>query len=376
MLGIYIHIPFCKKKCSYCDFCSFENTKQLPPYLTALHKEIDLAAKLNPQKVDTVFIGGGTPSLLSGREAGELIRSINDHFDLHPDTEITLEANPNTLDLYKLEGYREAGINRLSIGLQAAQDRLLSLIGRLHTVQDFDTAFDMARKAGFENINVDIIYALPTQTVDDVKQTVEYVLSKKPEHLSAYALHVPEGSEMDGRICAGEYVQPSEDEEIEMYHQTQSMLHEKGYVNYEISNFAMTGMECRHNLKYWNLRDYLGLGIAAHSCIGNMRMANTEDMEAYMQNMKADKLRYASSEMIDTRNRKIEYLMLKLRLKEGFSLYNYKSSFGERFEDAFSSEIREAVDAGLMTIKRDRAMPTSKGFDFENQLVLMLIKNL
>lgn len=376
MLGLYFHIPFCIKKCAYCDFISTDRRSLVGPYMHALQKETQLIGGMYNQAVDSVFFGGGTPSLIDEEYIRRMMDIVRRDFKLTSDAEVTLEANPCSLTREKLTAYKEAGINRLSIGLQAAQDSYLKALGRQHTVEMFDNAFGWAREAGFENINIDVIYALPGQTVQDWEATLFYALHKKPEHISAYALKIEQGTPLAQRVEAGEVTPADEDTDLRMYHMAQTILDNKGYTNYEISNFAIGGYECAHNMKYWNLKDYIGLGVSAHSCIERLRFANTSSIDEYIEHMGKGKLRYEQSDFIDDTQRKIEYIMLKLRLKKGFLLYDYKRHFGEDFLTAYAPELKKACGQGLCVVQNDCVMPTKKGFDLQNQLVSILIASL
>lgn len=376
MLGIYIHIPFCVKKCSYCDFVSLERPALMDAYFHALQTEIQITGRMYERKVDSVFLGGGTPSYPDARYIAQTLETLRTQFDVQDDAEITLEANPCSLSPQKLKIYRSAGVNRLSIGMQAMQDRLLNTLGRQHTNAQFNAAFCMARAAGFENINVDAIYAVPGQKVSEWEQTLLYLLEKAPEHISAYAMKLEQGTPLAQAVEAGELPVVGEDEDAIMYHMAQELLKEGGYVNYEVSNFAQEGRECAHNLKYWNVRDYLGLGAAAHSCVDHIRFANTEDVEEYIALLRAGNLRYASTELISEQERKLEYIMLKLRLKKGFTFFDYKSRFDEDFRAAFKDEMMEVVNLGLAEADDRGLRPTKKGFDLQNRLVSILVERL
>lgn len=376
MLGLYFHIPFCVKKCAYCDFVSTERQSLIAPYMHALQKETAIVGGMYNKPVDSVFFGGGTPSFIDEAYIRRIMDTVRRDFKFAADAEVTLEANPCSLSREKLYAYRDAGINRLSIGLQAAQDSHLKTLGRQHTVAMFDNAFDLAREAGFENINIDMIYALPGQTVREWEETLFHALHKKPEHISAYALKIEEGTPMARMAAAGEITPVDEETDVRMYHMAQAILDNKGYDNYEISNFAINGYECAHNLKYWNLKDYIGLGVSAHSCIERLRFANTGDIHEYIENMQKGRLRYEQSDFIGDTERKIEYIMLKLRLKKGFLLYDYKRRFGTDFLMEYAPEIEKACGEGLCVVQNDCVLPTKKGFDLQNQLVSILIANL
>ena len=376
MLGIYLHIPFCLKKCSYCNFVSLERTELMDAYFCALKNEIGMTGRMYGRKVDSVFFGGGTPSFPPACYITETMDALRCAFDIEEDAEITLEANPCSLDARSLKEYRQAGINRLSIGMQAAQDRLLAVLGRQHTREQFECAYNLARDAGFSNINIDAIYALPGQESGEWGETLRFILKKEPEHISAYALKIEPETPLFHAVSAGAAVPADEDMDLAMYHMAQEILAERGFVNYEISNFAKEGFECMHNLKYWNVRDYLGLGAAAHSCMDQMRFSNTEDVEEYISDMQEGRLRYASSVLVPEKERKMEYIMLKLRLKNGFSFFDYKNRFDEDFREAFSREMEKVVSLGLAKTDGRGLYPTRRGFDLQNQLVSLLVCNL
>lgn len=376
MLGIYLHIPFCLKKCSYCNFVSLERTELMDAYFCALKNEIGMTGRMYGRKVDSVFFGGGTPSFPPACYITETMDALRCAFDIEEDAEITLEANPCSLDARSLKEYRQAGINRLSIGMQAAQDRLLAVLGRQHTREQFECAYNLARDAGFSNINIDAIYALPGQESGEWGETLRFILKKEPEHISAYALKIEPETPLFHAVSAGAAVPADEDMDLAMYHMAQEILAERGFVNYEISNFAKEGFECMHNLKYWNVRDYLGLGAAAHSCMDQMRFSNTEDVEEYISDMQEGRLRYASSVLVPEKERKLEYIMLKLRLKKSFSFFDYKNRFDEDFREAFSREMEKVVSLGLAKTDGRGLYPTRRGFDLQNQLVSLLVCNL
>ncbi len=376
MLGLYIHIPFCIQKCSYCDFVSLPGCAWEEDYIRALLKEIRLAGRLYKERVNTVFLGGGTPSLIKAENIVKIMNAVRGNFTVTEDAEVTVECNPSSMTVHKLRVYREVGVNRLSIGLQAEQGALLARLGRQHTAEQFDVSFEAARAAGFGNINVDVIYAIPGQTTDDWRETLFHVLYRHPEHISAYALHIETGTPMGQMLAAGAITPVDEDTDAEMYRLAQDILAEKGYENYEISNFALPGRECAHNLKYWNLRNYLGLGVAAHSCILRLRFSNTTDVERYIRQVQQNGLRYETWEMIGDDERKKEYLMLKLRLKKGFLLSEYKSLFEEDFLTAHGQQLEQTQQYGLAVLKEGRFMPTQKGFALQNQLVHLLTDSI
>ncbi len=377
MLGIYIHIPFCQGgKCNYCDFVSTGETGLIPGYMDALAEEITLTGKMYAKRVDSVYIGGGTPGSLEGGRIGGLMETLRAHFDVSGGAEITIETNPSDVDEGKLGEYRRAGINRLSMGMQAAQDELLTFLGRRHTVEQFDDAFHLARGAGFDNINVDLIYAIPGQGMDDWRDSLNHVMYLKPEHISAYALKIEPGTPFGEMLAKGGLEPVGQDADADMYQAAREILTSKGFINYEISNFARFGRECAHNMKYWRLGDYLGLGVAAHSNIDRLRFCNTDDTGAYIGRLGKGEIKYASSQFVGDAERKAEYVMLTLRILEGFSLQDYRDAFGEDFEKTHADELEEAVLHGLAAVEDGRVRPTPKGYCLQNRLVLMLTGNM
>lgn len=376
MLGIYIHIPFCTKKCSYCDFVSIEDHSYIREYVNALLKEIEYSGKMYRRMVDGIFFGGGTPSLLSSQDMERILDTIYKSFAVDEDTEITVEANPGTLSKRKLLHYHTLGINRLSLGMQSTQPELLKLLGRQHTLKMFEQVYDDARTVGFSNMSVDMMYALPGQTLEHVGETIDFLLQKRPEHISAYALHLEEETPLYQAIEQKEIDASTEELEVKMYHFIQEKLEHLGYTHYEISNFAIEGYECRHNLKYWNLVDYLGIGVAAHSCIDSVRFSNGRDIKEYIHRMNQGQMQYEDVTLLDERNKKIEYLMLKLRLQKGFALYDYQNRFLEDFLHTFEKEVKKVMKYGLLKEEDGRIKPTKKGFDYQNTLVSELIQDI
>ncbi len=372
MTGIYIHIPFCIKKCAYCDFISLEKTDLSDEYLSALQKEIELTAVSCSSAINTIYIGGGTPSLLTSSQMRNLFSVLYKNFNICKEAEITVECNPCSVTKEKFLAYKEIGVNRLSIGLQAAQDRLLQLLSRSHNLNLFEQAFKNARDAGFDNISIDAMYALPTQSNADFEHTLNYITDLSPEHISAYALHVSEGTPLFKRIENNELQLIDEDEDANMYVFAQDFLEKKGYLNYEISNFAKPDKESTHNLLYWNLNNYYGFGLSAHSCVNNVRYYNFSDMNAYIEKLNEETLPIQGKENISQNERKKEYLMLKMRLKSGIVTKEYYEAFDEDFEEIFHNAITQLTKYGLATFEQGRLSPTKKGFCLQNQLVHVL----
>ena len=325
-LELYVHIPFCKKKCRYCDFLSFAGEEWTQEtYTQALIREIGAWRGKENKKVSSVFVGGGTPSILSVRRMEEIFEALRESFFLTEDAEITIECNPGTLEKEKLEVYKCLGVNRLSLGLQSAKNEELRLLGRIHTWETFLESFQMARKAGFENLNVDLISALPGQTVESWRETLEKAIALSPEHISAYSLIIEEGTpfyqeyEEDAKIReAGGDPQflPSEDAERQMYEDTEKILGNAGYSRYEISNYAKPGMACQHNMGYWQRKEYIGLGLGASSLYREGRWRNSENLLEYC-NRKQDMPERKDLQKLSRKDQMEETMFLGLRLMEG-----------------------------------------------------------
>lgn len=289
-LGIYIHIPFCKKKCYYCDFISFAGKEEIfKSYVEAVVKEIE-NANLRKYNIETVYIGGGTPSILDSKEIEKILYKIKPN--ISEDVEITIEVNPGTVNEEKLKDYISFGINRISIGLQSTENRLLEQIGRIHSYEEFLKTYNLAKKVGFKNTNVDLMLGLPNQSLEDIKKSLREIISLAPNHISIYSLILEEGTKLEEMIKNNELQMIDEELERKMYWETKKILEEKGYKHYEISNFAKSGFESRHNLDCWHQKEYLGFGVAAHSYIEGIRYSNIEDIPKYIDNINNDKIGY------------------------------------------------------------------------------------
>ena len=368
-LGLYVHIPFCVRKCNYCDFCSFSLSyvDWREKYIDELCREISSYKDRNIE-LDSIFFGGGTPTLLSTDELGKIISVIKDSFSLTPDLEFTVESNPRTVDEEKLSFLASQGVNRLSIGLQSIHENEQKLLGRIHNYQDFLTSYDIARRCGITNINVDLMYGIPEQTIDSFSETLDAVCRLGPEHISVYGLIIEEGTPFYN--LQGELRLPSEDSECDMYYLAAKMLSDRGYSHYEISNYARGGYECRHNLKYWRCEEYIGVGLSAYSYFGKKRYGNTTDPKEYSSE---NCVKYDQIEMIDKASEQYEYVMLRLRLAEGFSLSDYQSRFGADFTKGREHLITKLQSAGYITVLNDRIALTEKGFYISNSILTELI---
>ncbi len=370
-LGIYIHIPFCVQKCLYCDFISgpaTNNTKR--NYVNSLLKEVELCNLAQEYVVDTVFIGGGTPSVISGDLIKGILCKLKERFKFTTDCECTIEVNPGTVDPEKLRIYREAGINRLSIGLQSCNDNELKILGRIHNYKAFEETFAAARQAGFDNINVDLMSSIPEQTEESFIRSLQKIIKLEPEHISVYSLIVEEGTpfyEMDLNL-------PDEDTERQIYYKTGQILKEHGYDQYEISNYAKPGKECRHNIRYWKCNEYIGFGVAAASYFNGVRWKNTEDINDYMnymqgvgniEDMKCDSF-YSEKEILTQEEQCAEFMFMGLRMNQGVSAEEFCNRFGFVPEEKYGEIITKHIKNDLLVKEENCIRLTDKGRDVCN----------
>ncbi len=372
-LSLYIHIPFCASKCNYCDFASYSGKLNLlPEYLEALQEEIAKApARFGKRRVATVYIGGGTPSLLSADQLKGIMDTVASAFDLQPNAEVSMEANPGTVDAGKLAGYRAAGINRLSMGAQASQEELLKTLGRLHRWQDVELAIQMARNAGFYNINLDLMYALPGQTPEMWQQTLEKAMELNVEHFSCYSLIVEQGTPLYDWVARQAVLLPDEEAEDAFAKLVHGAMGAAGYERYEISNYAKPGFACRHNIVYWTRAEYLGVGCAAHSLVGEERFHNPKSLQAYLMGG-----RYLDRSPITRREQVEECLMLGLRMVEGVSLAEIKDRYGIDLGRKLAKEIAFLKENEILELDNRRLWLTEYGMDLQNQVVLKLVGGL
>ncbi len=377
MAGIYIHIPFCVSKCRYCDFVSFPcdvDTKK--QYVNALIKEMTIAAKEMPDRqYSSVFIGGGTPSTLEVGEIARIMKALSENYDIAPDAEITIEANPGTVDAEKLKEYRECGINRLSMGLQSATPHILKALGRIHTTDDFIKGVELAKAAGFTNINADLMYGLPEQSTEDFLKAIKTAAGTGVKHISAYSLIVEENTPLYFDINGGGVLLPGEDEAFEMYEQGKALLESLGFHRYEISNYAQTGYESSHNLNYWNNGEYLGLGLNSHSAMhidGKwLRWANKSEFDEYLADIEDGKRPLADEpQNIERAEEMFECVMLGLRKTAGITNAEFEERFGESLYTAFAKAIAQLDENGLLIKTPDGIKLNDRGLDIEN-LALM-----
>lgn len=364
--SLYVHIPFCIKKCLYCDFNSYSNLKLQDEYIDALLKEIE---SLGIDRVETIFVGGGTPTVLSNRNMERLLNKLG----RFASSEFTVEANPGTLNESKLKLMKKNNVNRLSIGLQAWQESLLKGLGRIHSLEDFLFNYEMARSLGFNNINIDLMFGIPGQTLGDWKETLEKVVKLGPEHISSYGLIIEEETPFYDMNLKGKLALPSEDEEREMYKHAVNFYLQHGYERYEISNFALRGFECRHNITYWRDEDYFGVGAGAHSYISGQRISNKKSIRQYIEGISSgDKIEETIK--VTPEDEISEFMFLGLRMTEGIR----KSVFMERFDadvyNLFPREIEELKRKSLLRDTGENLQLTDKGIDLSNQVFVSFIK--
>ena len=373
-LEIYIHIPFCVKKCAYCDFLSSpQDAKTIAKYVDGLVEEMKAH---NKEKVISIFLGGGTPSVLTTRQMIRIFHALRENFHICHDAEITIEANPGTVTVDKLQAYKQCGINRISFGLQSTNNVELKLLGRIHTYEEFLESYELARECGFDNINVDLISAIPKQSVETWEETLQKVIALEPEHISAYSLIVEDGTpfaKMYGEGCPAEKDLPSEEEERAIYYKTEELLSKAGYHRYEISNYAKEGRECRHNLGYWERRDYLGIGLGASSLIDNTRYKNTDELLRYLEYSSNLKMIQEDIERLSIQEQMEEFMFLGLRKIEGVSIAEFQNQFGETLEKIYGKQIQMLIGQGLLKREGGRVMLTKKGIDVSNQVFSELL---
>lgn len=359
---LYIHIPFCVRKCAYCDFLSAPGSEEAKAsYTEALLREIE-AVKTEKREVSSIFVGGGTPSALSPSLMGDIFEKIHKSFSVAPDAEITIEANPGTLSNEKLFLYRNVGINRLSLGLQSPEAAELKSLGRIHTYEEFLESFSLAREAGFQNINVDLMCALPDQTYEGWVRNLRKVAALHPEHISAYSLIIEEGTPFAKRKLN----LPDEDTEYRMYEDTAGILAEYGYEQYEISNYAKKDLACQHNVGYWTRKEYLGLGLGAASLWGNQRFSNTSDFSLYLNNSGFPEKIRGDRETLSLEAEMSEFMFLGLRMTKGVSKAEFLEGFGVPIESVYGKVLDKYKSVGLLEETEGRIFLTRAGIHVSN----------
>ena len=381
MSGIYIHIPFCIRKCKYCDFVSYADNPLVADYLYSLLKEIRLSKenidKIDKNEYDTVFIGGGTPSVMPLKGIESIMNELSKFFNISNNAEISIECNPGTVDLSKLQEYKLSGINRLSLGLQSADDEILKRIGRIHTYAQYVESLDNARKAGFDNINTDIMHGLPRQTKTIYLDTIDKVCKLGVEHISSYSLILEENTLLYNEVMAGKEMLPDEDETYDMQDDGIKKLAEYGYIRYEVSNYSKHGRECRHNINYWENGEYLGLGLNSHSAMKLdewTRWNNTSNLKNYIECLNKGKLPRENIEKISKNEEMFETVMVGFRMVNGIDISAFKKRYGISFEAVYESEIKELIGKHWLEINDERAKLTQKGMDMMNSALMCFIK--
>ena len=368
-LGIYIHIPFCKQKCFYCDFCSFANKNEMQEkYVETVINEIKNITHKEKYTVTTIYLGGGTPSILNPDYIKSILQEIKSSFEILDDAEITIEINPGTVNEEKLKKYKEYGINRLSIGLQSANDKILKKIGRIHDYKQFEETFFYARKCGFKNINVDLMIGLPTQAVEDVKQTLEKIIQKNPEHISVYSLIIEEGTIIEKLINENKLQLPDEETERIMYWTVVNELKENGYNQYEISNFSKKTYESKHNTNCWKQKQYIGLGTSAHSYLNKKRYSNTNNIEEYIKNIQENNIskNITIHEEQTEESTMNEYMLLGLRMIQGININEFKQKFKIDPTIKYKEILEKLQKENLIQITKTSIKLTKQGINFGN----------
>lgn len=366
-LGVYIHVPFCVHKCAYCDFYSLVG-RDMSDYSDAVISQIKANKSVFKGKfVDTVYIGGGTPSLLPAEQIGDMLGALRSYADITSDAEITIEANPGTLDAARLSAYKRAGVNRLSIGMQSAHDEELFMMSRIHTKKEFENSFLLARMEGFDNINIDIMYALPYQTIDKLAGTLEYVAEMNPEHVSFYGLKIEDKTPF-GRYPNIERTLPDEETQVRMYINSCKFLESINLKQYEISNFAKKGYQCRHNLKYWQNLDYVGFGPAAHSMIDRRMYSYKKNLGAFMRGPESPDI-IDEDYTMSLNAAAVQYVMLAFRTTRGVVKDEYLSRYGENFDDLYIDKMQRFLDKKLIIADKNGYHLSRRGMLVSNMIL-------
>ncbi len=374
-IGLYIHIPYCIQKCYYCDFTSYVSSDEsIKMYLNNLKKEMSIySEKLRNYKVISIFIGGGTPSILSIEQVALILNSVHKEFNLDKNIEITLESNPGTLSKKKLTTIFSLGVNRLSMGLQSIHNETLKKIGRMHTWENFLIQYNYARDVGFENINLDLIYSLPGEKIEQWKQTLTKVVELNPEHISTYSLKIEEGTKFYDLQRKNQLLLPNEEEDRSMYHYAIEFLEKNGYKQYEISNLSKTNYECIHNKIYWNNYEYIGLGVSSHSYLNSRRFSNTKDLEEYSNFLKNETLPIIYEELMTKNDEIFETMFLGLRQNEGININKFKKRFDISPIDIYKEKLEKLIGLNLLEITDGSIKLTKYGIDVSNQVFLEFI---
>lgn len=367
-ISIYIHIPFCKSKCFYCDFLSYPNmNKFYKQYLDALILEIkNTALVFKDYQIETIFIGGGTPTVFPSSYIQEIMKNLDLYYNLSKCNEITIEANPGTVDYNKLLELKKSKINRISFGLQAWQNRFLKKLGRIYSQNEFINNLNLSRQAGFDNINVDLMFSLPTQTIEDWEETLNKVVEFKPEHISTYSLIIEDNTVFGNLYAENKLEIPDEAIDRQMYYKAKQILKYNGYIHYEISNFAQNRFESKHNLVYWQQKEYISFGLGAHSYVNKMRFHNTYGFDKYIECSKSKKDITEDIETNDVLDEYAEFMFLGLRLIKGVSKDEFKLRFNKDIEQIYKSQLDECKNYNLLEEKNGNIYLTDKGVDVSN----------
>ena len=366
--SLYVHIPFCVQKCHYCDFVSFaQKEEQFESYFNALSREIEIRSEAVSKPIDTIYIGGGTPSYVPMHYISDLLERIRSHYVLQDDCEISMEMNPGTVDQASCKAYYSFGINRVSVGVQSANDRLLRSLGRIHNFDDAKNTIRYLKNAGFENINIDIMFGLPEQTLDEWMTTLKEVGELDPEHMSVYSLTLEENTLFYQQYHDTEYLSDVLDRQ--MYHSAVKYLKSLGYEQYEISNFAKEGKICKHNYYCWRMEDYLGLGLNAHSYIDGIRQQNDKELDSYINAFIQGENAIVASRVLEDKEKMGDYIFLALRTIEGINLTDFKDNFNADLMLIYHNEIRELIEQDLLKLKTDDLALTEKGLDYANYVM-------
>ncbi|WP_296647351.1 radical SAM family heme chaperone HemW [Romboutsia sp. 13368] len=376
MLGLYVHVPFCAQKCNYCDFNSYkiEEKNQKKDYLTNVAKEMELyKEEFKNKEFTSVFLGGGTPSILNSDELTMLVKSIYKNFNIKKDAEITMECNPGTLNKEKLETIKSLGINRLSMGLQVTQNHHLKYIGRIHTYEQFEKNYKDAIDVGINNINVDLMYSLPNQSFDEWKETLDKIIKLNPSHISAYSLILEEGTKFYDMYMNKEFELNDEEVDINIYKYTIDTLNKNGYHQYEISNYAKEGYECKHNIVYWKCDNYLGLGPGASGYINNYRYSNICDVKGYNKYLEDNKKPLEEKNILSKKDEIEEFIFMGLRMNKGINLDEFYEKFNINFKDKYSNIIEKLKNLNLIIEQNNNITLTQRGREISNTVFVEFI---
>ncbi|MEE1315084.1 MAG: radical SAM family heme chaperone HemW [Faecalimonas sp.] len=379
-LELYIHIPFCVKKCAYCDFLSAPADEETcGRYVDALVQEIETYRESQPDDciVTTIFFGGGTPSILTVEQMSRVMRVLSDVFTLAEDAEISIEANPGTVTREKLETYRQLGVNRISFGLQSTDKEVLQILGRIHSYEEFVESYQLARECGFDNINVDLMSAIPKQTIASWERDLARVVALQPEHISAYSLIIEDNTpfaQVYGEGAEGERELPTEEEERQIYRRTKEVLEAAGYHRYEISNYAKAGKECKHNLGYWERKNYLGLGLGAASLLDNVRFKNTDSLSLYLEKAKQPKMMREDREELSMTEQMEETVFLGLRKMQGLAVSDIRKQYGRVFEIRYGENVKRMEAEGMVLVEDDYLKLSENGIDVSNYVFAEILR--